>query len=314
MTNKKPLVYVLVLNYCSLDDTIGCVDSTRQSDYTNTRLLVIDNASPDKSGDFLSKIIPDNEYIQLTENIGYAGGNNVGMSYAMKQNADYIFILNPDIRLKSDTISACISLMESDRTIGAINPIQLNPEGTGIDEKFRLGIFDRHQFLAPKAPFSEANQWETMTIYGAALMVSRFTLERTGGFDPLFFAYGEEEDFARRIKRKGLRLVVTSASTVRHLRTKESSVSDHVLFLRLKGSYLYTLKDPSLKFPTAIWTVIKNIISDLCGNRSNNYPFKQFKITSTHIIKTTCWLAFRIFSIKNHRKLEEGAPYLEYLK
>lgn len=309
-----PSVYILILNYCSLEDTIGCVESIRQSDYSNTRLLVIDNASPDKSGEALSKLIPSHEYMQLNHNTGYAGGNNVGMSYAIRQNADYIFILNPDIRLKTDTISACISLMESDQTIGAINPIQLNSEGTEIDEKFRLGIFERHQFLAPKAPFSEANQWETITIYGAALMVSRFALERTGGFDPLFFAYGEEEDFARRIKRKGLRLIVTSASTVRHLRTKESSVSDHVLFLRLKGSYLYTLKDPSLKFPAAIWIVLKNIISDLRGNRSNKYPFKQFKITSTHIIKTTCWLAFRILSIKKHRNLEEGAPYLEHLK
>jgi hypothetical protein len=230
--SPRPLVYVLVLNYGSLEDTIQCVDTVRRLDYPNVHLLVIDNASPDGSGRALRERFGNTEFLQLATNTGYAGGNNAGMRVALENGAQYIFVINPDIRVSETTVSQCVDLMEGDRTIGAVNPVQLDGGGGKLDEKFRLGIFVRHGFAEPAVPIVEERGWDTVTLYGAALMLSRQTLGRAGGFDPLFFAYGEEEDLARRIRLKGLRLVVTSAGAVRHLRTNEAQASDFVLFLR----------------------------------------------------------------------------------
>src|SRR4030067_2779954 len=158
---NEPSVWILVLNYCSLDDTLGCVDSVRMSDYSSFRLLVIDNASPDGSGAVLSNRIPSREFMQLPRNTGYAGGNNIGMARALQGGADYIMIANPDVRLSADTISKCVAIMEQQPSIGALNPIQLDGTGLKLDEKFRLGIFVRHGFPEPSLQSGGMQLWDT---------------------------------------------------------------------------------------------------------------------------------------------------------
>jgi GT2 family glycosyltransferase len=306
----RPLVYVLVLNYGSLEDTIQCVEALRRLDYPDVRILVIDNASPDRSGEVLGRLFGEAEFLQLPTNIGYAGGNNAGIRVALERGAEYVFVVNPDIRVAESTVSRCVELMEGDRAIGAVNPIQLNGNGDRLDAKFREGIFVRHQITEPSLPIVEERSWDTFTLYGAALMVSRATLGQVGGFDPLFFAYGEEEDLARRIRLKGLRLVVTSAGAVRHLRTNEDRVGDFVLFLRIKGAYLYSLKDPSTGFRPSIRRVLSDMARDLRRQRAQQYPFKQFPVTRRHVLRAMVWIALHLPQIYRHRVLERDAPYL----
>lgn len=305
-----PLVYVLVLNYGSFEDTIQCVETLRRLDHSNLRLLVIDNASPDGSGKALSQRVGEAEFLQLPVNTGYAGGNNAGIRVALERGADYVFVVNPDIRVGQSAVSHCVELMQRDRTIGALNPIQLDASGERLDEKFREGIFVRHRFAEPAVPISEERIWDTVTLYGAALMMSRATLEQVGGFDPLFFAYGEEEDLARRIRLKGFRLAVTSGAVVRHLRTKEGRASDFVLFLRVKGAYLYTLKDPSAAFRQSLGRVLTDMARDLRRQRADQYPFKQFPVTRWHVLRAIGWIALHLPQIYRHRSIELGAPYL----
>lgn len=305
-----PLVYALILNYGSFDDTIQCVETLRRLDYPNVRILVIDNASPDGSGPALGRQFDESEFLQLSTNIGYAGGNNVGIRVALAHGADYVFVVNPDIRVGQHAVSHCVELMQGDRTIGAVNPIQLDGSGDRLDGKFREGIFARHGFAEPAVPIVTERTWDTLTLYGAALMMSRESLAKVGGFDPLFFAYGEEEDLARRIRLKGLRLVVTSAATVQHLRTKEGHTSDFVLFLRTKGAYLYALKDPSSAFHRSLGRVLTDMARDLRKQRADQYPFKQFPVTTWHVLRAIGWVALHLPEIYRHRSMERGAPYL----
>lgn len=306
----RPLVYVLVLNYGSFEDTTQCADTIRRSHYPNVRLLVIDNASPDGSGAALREKLGKTEFLQLATNTGYAAGNNAGMRVALENGAQYVFVINPDVRVSETTVSRCVDLMEGDRTIGAVNPIQLDGNGGQLDEKFRLGIFARYGFPAPAVPIVDERCWDTLTLYGAALMLSRQTLGRAGGFDPLFFAYGEEEDLARRIRLKGLRLVVTSAGAVRHLRTNEARTSDFVLFLRMKGVYLYILKDPFVAFRQSVRRVLDVMVRDLRRQRIEQYPFKQFPVTRWHVLRAMIWIALHLPQIYRHRLMERDAPYL----
>lgn len=305
-----PLVYVLILNFCSAADTLACVEAVRQSDYPNFRLLVIDNSSPDGSGPLLAQKIPPDEFIQMSQNTGYAGGNNYGMSLALKRGADYVFVVNPDVRFAVETIAQCVAIMEAQQTIGALNPIQLDGTGKALDEKFRLGIFERDKIPEPDLASDRTQNWDTSTLYGAALLLSRKTLLEVGGFDPLFFAYGEEEDLARRIQLSGLRLTVTTAGAIMHLRSKESSVSDFVLFLRIKGLYLTILKDPNLGMMLAIRRLLKHVWLDLNLKRLDQYPFKQFPVTRMHVLRAFLWIAVRLPAVMHHRQLDRIASYL----
>mgnify|MGYP000323579069 CR=1 FL=1 len=307
MNANSPLVYVLILNYHSVEDTLQCIDTLRQVNYPRVRVLVIDNASPENEGTILMQKLSKDEFLQLPNNIGYAGGNNVGFQVAMKEGADYILVLNPDVRLRPDSLSCYIQELETDSTIGALNSIQVLDDGYTIDDKFRRGIFDNHNFPVPDLKTENSQQWEVRTLYGAALMLPVDTIKKVGGFDPLYFAYGEEEDFCRRIKYHGLRLVVTGRAPVRHLRTKENegAVDDFRLFLRLKGAYLFKLKDPTRAFRQSLKIVARDILEAFLGQRKHDYPFNLYPVNWKHLMKSAVWLLWHIKKTQNHRRLEQ---------
>jgi GT2 family glycosyltransferase len=239
--------------------------------------------------------MPASEFIQLPRNTGYAGGNNVGIKLALEQGADFVFIVNPDIRLPPDCLDAYLKTFSSDVKIGALNSIQVQSDGVSVDPKFGQVML---------GPFGYAGQgfkvgdipplWESKTLLGAALMIRARCLEQVGGFDPLYFAYGEEEDLCRRLRHHGFRLMVQHDPVVVHLRTKEgSAVSDLVLFLRLKGSYLYRIKNFGGAFH-------KNLV----GRIPASYPYDRFPIRRKHVAATFIWLLAHAWQAYRHRRGE----------
>ena len=305
--DSYPLVYALILNYQSLEDTLECVVATSASDYPNLRLLIMDNASPDGSGEILARKISSNEFLQLATNFGYAEGNNIGIRLAVEAGAEFIFILNPDVRVGSQTISECVRVAREDSTIGAVNPIQICDENGLIDRKFRNAI------LVPAGAETAVYQAESFPdllevrdLLGAALFLPVRVIERVGGFDPLYFAYGEETDLCRRFRYHGFRLVVTGRAPVRHLRTKESTgVSDRILFLRLKGIYLGKLKDPWRSFRRSVRLIIIQFVQEMRGKKRNEYPFNQYPVTRMHSIRAFLWVVAHLLRIRQHRRIEQ---------
>ncbi len=310
--NHISLVYVLIVNYCSLEDTINCVDSTRHSDHHNTRLLVIDNASPDKSGESLSKLLPDDEFIQLNKNTGYAGGNNIGMRHALEQGADYIFIVNPDIRLPTNAISTYVDVMLKNPKTYALNPLQMS-ENNELDKKFSNAMFTENNYPTPALSPTGSKTWKVKTLFGAALFISKVAIEKTGGFDPLFFAYWEEIDLCRRFKFNGGELIVTEQAPVIHLRTKEnnSKPDDFILFLRLKGMYLDKLKNPNLNFTSSLIQITRECIHYLNNDFSGMFAWEK-----RHFKKAIIWIYANLSSIAYHRHIEkkQGPLYLPLSK
>jgi GT2 family glycosyltransferase len=300
------LVYIIVLNYCSAEDTLECVEAIRKIGYPHVRLLVIDNGSPDGSGRRLEKNIPPHEFIGLSENIGYAGGNNVGLHRALQEGAEYVFIVNPDVRLLPDSIQAYVDVMESDASIGALNPLQVMPDKETIDKKFLecvlRGVTDRNSVKS----LGPSEVWEVRSLFGASLMLSRSALERVGGFDPLYFAYGEEQDLCRRIRYHGLRLVVTSKSPVVHLRTREKAgMDDFRLFLRLKGAYLYGLKNPHTRLRKLLKVAWGEMVQDM-REAGGEFNFRRI-----HYAKVVWWILLHLTHIEKHRRIEKaGRAYI----
>lgn len=302
----NPSVWVIVLNYCSLEDTLGCVAAVRNNNYPNLHLLVIDNASLDGDGIILKNQLLPTEFLQLVVNTGYAGGNNEGIKRAMKAEADYILILNPDVRLPSNALANYVDILEADLSIGALNPVQVEADGLTIDHKFVNTIFKPlgHLFSSLK-DIDLPELFDTNELLGAAILLPRRTLEKIGGFDPLYFAYSEEVDLCRRIRLHGLRLSVTTRSPVKHLRSKENSgTSDFVLFLRLKGICLFKLKDPHTSLSRGLSRALKLLWSGLYGKAADQYPFNRYPIRTKHILKTTLWLFLHLSIARHHRNIE----------
>src|SRR3990170_6684094 len=96
---------IVILNFNGLDDTLACLDSIKKliDDGIGVETIVVDNFSSDGSQEALPKI-KDIVFIQNRDNLGYAGGNNVGIKYALKREADAVLILNNDTIVDKDLI------------------------------------------------------------------------------------------------------------------------------------------------------------------------------------------------------------------
>jgi len=110
---KYPSVYIVVLNWNHLDDLILTMESLLEQDYPNMQILISDNGSTDDSQKHIKKSYPDVILLENKNNLGWAAGNNVGIKYALNNDADYILLANNDISIEyTSIISTLVSDLE----------------------------------------------------------------------------------------------------------------------------------------------------------------------------------------------------------
>jgi GT2 family glycosyltransferase len=311
--NARPAVHAIVLNYCSLDDTLACAAAVRASHDANVRLLVVDNGSPDGSGRALARELPGDELLQLPRNTGYTGGNNAGIRVAIERGARPGLVLNPDVRLRPDAVAHYCEVLDAHPEIGALNSIQVAADGETIDPKFSAGVLAPLGYGGPRLADNDFPPlFEARSLFGAALMLPVRTLRRVGGFDPLFFAYGEETDLCRRIRRHGATLAITARAPVVHLRTPRTHPGPEVVaFLVLKGYLLYLAKDPAVPVSRALPGVLRQLAAALLGRPSRRYPFTHQRFTRGQLAHALAWFLRHAREIRAHRRLDRrGGAYL----
>ncbi len=117
-------VLIVILNWNSPKETLAAVESVLRMDYTNYRVVVIDNGSTDDSVEVLSKIEDSRvELIASPENLGYTGGCNLAFATALENNNDYVWLLNNDAVTEVNTLSSLVRVAEGDVTIGLVSPM-----------------------------------------------------------------------------------------------------------------------------------------------------------------------------------------------
>ena len=120
--DKQPLVYIIVLNYKGIDDTIECLESIKKISYNNYRVIIVDNYSCDGSEEKTRNSYPEYTIIQTGKNLGYAGGNNIGIKHALDRDAQYICILNNDVIVENDFLETVIIKLEKNPDWGIAGP------------------------------------------------------------------------------------------------------------------------------------------------------------------------------------------------
>src|SRR3990172_1401868 len=129
--NGAPLVYIVVVNWNGWEHTVRCLDSLRLLDHPTHRVIVVDNGSTDGSLERIRAFDPDIELIESTKNLGFAGGSNIGIRLALERGADYLWVLNNDIVVEPDTLSALVSVARSRPGIGVIGAAVRRPAVNG---------------------------------------------------------------------------------------------------------------------------------------------------------------------------------------
>ena len=220
---KLPKVTAVVLNWCNEEVTSICIQSLLESDYSNLSILLVDNGSPDDSGRKLQASFPDIAFLQTGQNLGYTGGNNRGINWALEKDADYVLILNNDTELDSCAISKLLEAANnSEQKIGGVAPKILyhdNPKRIwfaggefskikGLGLHWRDGELDRQD--------KEESICEITFMTGACCLLSAEALDKLNGFDEDFFAYVEDAELSLRMIQAGYQLLYQPAARVLH--------------------------------------------------------------------------------------------------
>lgn len=221
--NKLPFVYIVILNWLKngLIDTIECLESVFKLDYPNFEVIVVDNESQDESVNIIGKSYPRVILIRNEENLGYCAGNNIGMRYALKNGADYLWLLNNDTVVYSDSVSKMVDLAESSFDIGLVsptiyyfeNPQKIQYAGSYIKLEDLSIIYPD---LSSEVIHPDFQTGKSVYVWGTGLFIKRNCIEKIGFLNEAYFAYYEDADYTLRSMHSGFRSVICSSAKILH--------------------------------------------------------------------------------------------------
>jgi GT2 family glycosyltransferase len=221
--SEHPSVFVIVLNWNGMDDTVTCVESLEASTYPRMTVVVVDNGSTEGSLDRVTQrpwAMPVT-VLQNGRNLGYAEGNNVGIRLALEASADLVLVLNNDTTVAGDTVSRLVQAAAEHPTAAALGPLIVYQDRPGTV------WFSRALWRATRLTFEWPGQGgdipdpcpastETDYVCGAALLLRADAVRRIGLFDPRFFLVFEDTDWCFRARRGGFLCRMVPGARVWH--------------------------------------------------------------------------------------------------
>lgn len=216
---NSPMVSIITINYNQVALTCALIESLKKVTYPAFEIIVVDNFSPEDPSDIITTQYPLVKYIRSNVNLGFAGGNNLGIRASVGK---YLLFLNNDTEVDPGFLEPLVDLFEnnpnagiasskilyhnSDQIIQYAGSTSINPF-TGRNQ--RIGHMEKDLGQHDKLK-------ETDLAHGAAMMVPRKVVEEAGTMPEFFFLYYEELDWCERIKRAGYRIYYVPASRVYH--------------------------------------------------------------------------------------------------
>jgi GT2 family glycosyltransferase len=218
----KPLVSIIILNWNGYQDTIQCLESILKLDYDNYRIVVCDNDSTDGSIEQIGSWCKNNRIdlanldnldrymtlIQTGNNLGFAGGNNIGIRHALlDRECKYVWILNNDTIVEPNSLSALVSKCDLDFNIGICGSKLIYHHDRSKVQAWGGGRYNKwsgiSQHIGDRQPSNldvdvESVEQEIDYIIGASMLVSRSFLETIGLMNEEYFLYFEELDWIAR--------------------------------------------------------------------------------------------------------------------
>lgn len=213
-TDEEPKVAIVLLNYNGHDDTIRCIDSLKKLDYSNYDIIVVDNGSTDGSEKYLRTI--EGTHLQQTgRNLGYAGGNNIGIKYALKLSPNYILVLNNDTVVERSLLVDLVHSAGELPALGVCGCKILDGKGNIWFGGGRL----IESIGTTKTFFDERlnEVTEVSFVTGCMLFIKREIFEEVGFFDDRYFMYFEDAQFCYRVRKHGFKCYYIPSIKITHM-------------------------------------------------------------------------------------------------
>ncbi|MFT3980981.1 MAG: glycosyltransferase family 2 protein [Ferruginibacter sp.] len=243
-----------------------CLASLAQSTIP-VNVLVVDNASPDATPAIVKEQFPAVTIIETGANLGFGRANNIGLQWAVSQQADYVLLLNQDAWIAPDAIGKMIRVLEEHPGYGVISPYHLNYTGSGPETYFNDFVLQHYtpRLQADMVAGRLEPIYETSFVHAACWLLPAETVKKVGGFDPLFFHYGEDNDYVQRLKYKKLQIGIVPAAIVYHYGTNASMDNPLQDYRFQLNQSLLQLKNPAAGTLGAGWLFVKRLAGMLAG-------------------------------------------------
>jgi len=219
-------LFVIIVTYKGMQWYDHCFGSLRESTLP-VQTIVVDNASNDGTVEYIKKHFPEVHLIESKENLGFGRANNMAMRYALDQGCDYVFLLNQDTWIEPDAIEKLVAIHQQHPEYGILSPMHLRTDKKSL----YMQIIDGNHNNPNKRLISDLycntlkDVYTVKYVNAAAWLLPRNTLETVGGFDPLFFVYGEDGNYLHRLEYHKLKVGLVPQSQIIHDHQTSSSTS-----------------------------------------------------------------------------------------
>ncbi|MFK7935015.1 MAG: glycosyltransferase family 2 protein [Saprospiraceae bacterium] len=224
MSHTTPLVSIITVNYNGKEVTAALLDSLRRFPYPRLEIIVVDNASREDPTDWLMNRYPEIQVIRSEENLGFAGGNNLGVEAS---TGDFFFFINNDAEVTKGALETLLALFAERPKLGIVSPL-LVYENTNLttqpDTIQYAGTTPVHPLTArnttlgameeDRGQYDEARP--TAYAHGASMLMPRSVLEQVGTMFEGFFLYYEELDWCERIRKAGYEIYIEPRAKIIH--------------------------------------------------------------------------------------------------
>jgi len=216
---KQPMVSIITVNYNQAVVTCEFLESIQKITYSNYEVIVIDNASPTEDPSSIKENYSFIKFIKSEVNLGFAGGNNLGVKEA---KGEYLLFINNDTEVEPDFLQPMIEKFQEDDNIGMMSPkirFHHTPDTIQYAGYTPMNPYTMRQHLigyrkVDKGQFDKPGF--TYSIHGAAMMVPRKVIQEVGMMTEVYFLYYEEHDWCARIKKAGYKVFYQPKSLVFH--------------------------------------------------------------------------------------------------
>lgn len=270
---SAPLVFIILVNYKGVEHTIECIKSLQQITYSNYRIIVVDNCSEDNSLEKLKEFQAVVVLIKNRTNNGFAGGNNLGIKYAMQNEADYVLLLNNDTIVEPDFLDELVKKTSTDIGINIGKILSYYDRGmlwyAGGKINWLKGCTDVNGFERDNGQYDKE---ENVTFAsGCCMLISKNVISKVGILKEDYFLYFEDTDYCARVLKNGYKILYSPRSVIYHkesISTVKGSFNYVYYFIRNR---LYFIKDNfkiSNKVIAYSYTILFSLVKGLLGRQN----------------------------------------------
>ena len=245
-------VAIIIVNWKQYELTKSCLSTLKSSKFNDFQIILIDNESNQKDLNDLKNQFDQVKTFTSEKNLGFTGANNIGINYAIKNQFEYVMLLNNDTEIDKNFINPLLEAFQKYNKLGAVQPVIMNfyqnkkvwNAGGNLNKFFGYtSVIKKPKYINRKI------DWIT----GCCILIKTEVIKKVGLLDENFFAYYEDVDWSIRIKKAGYDLAVVKSSLIYHHGSKasknessEGTLSPFVHYLNIRNHIFLLRKNKDI--------------------------------------------------------------------